>query len=506
MKSGLFLVAGLFLSAVPSAAQTSDEDVARRQLESGRAFAAQGNYTEALADFRAVAETHATTSVADDALLEIARYYFDIVGDSGQAEAAVNAILDGYSTSDAAPDAYVMAGRLAMGKGREAEYLDAALANFDRVARLFPTAPAVPRSLQLAGEAHYYAGRLDESLASLGRVTAEYPADVAAPDAYLLSGTVLLAMGDPVLAMEELQQVRNRWPGTASADDALARITLLHRLYIRAAAGAAYVPSSETVGPERVENVMAVVATAAGPIYYASERGMGIVAPADAERPPAVGQPRGAVRDAAGQMAVVDGGTVLHRAVGDALLFFAPESNGEMRPLDDIEAVAGLSNGDWLVMDGDQRNIHRFAADGTYLAPFPPGRVRRLAVSTSDTVAGIERDRRIVLLFNGAGQSAGQIALRGDTHDLRNPVDLTFDRLGHLYVLLEDEIGVFSPFPAPEGSPPGPNAGGGYRLLTVYSVPEGTAGAFDRARAFALDASGAVYLFDDRARRFLVYR
>ena len=63
------------------AAPGSDEDVARRQLESGRSFARQGNYTEALKDFRAVADTHAATSVADDALLEIARYYLDVAGD-----------------------------------------------------------------------------------------------------------------------------------------------------------------------------------------------------------------------------------------------------------------------------------------------------------------------------------------------------------------------------------------------------------------------------------------
>jgi len=31
---------------------SSDEDVARRQLESGRAFARQNNYAEALKDFR----------------------------------------------------------------------------------------------------------------------------------------------------------------------------------------------------------------------------------------------------------------------------------------------------------------------------------------------------------------------------------------------------------------------------------------------------------------------
>jgi outer membrane protein assembly factor BamD (BamD/ComL family) len=275
----LILAGACLIAIVGSAgalAQSAEETVARGRLESGRNFARQGNYEEALADFRAVAESHATTSVADDALLEIARYYFDIAGDMDQAEAAVQAIITSYPTSDSAPAAFVMAGRLAMGRGRDAEHLNAALAHFERLVTVFPTSTAVPAALALAGEAHYYAGRLDEALASLSRVTAEYPADPAAAEAYLFSGQVLLAMSDPILAMEELQQVRNRWPDLPAADAALARITLLHRLYVRGANGAAYVPVPETVGPARLENVRAVVATAAGAVYAVSERGVAI--------------------------------------------------------------------------------------------------------------------------------------------------------------------------------------------------------------------------------------
>ena len=77
-----------------------NEDVARRQLESGRSFARQGNYAEALKDFRSVADTHAATSVADDALLEIARYYLDVADDQKETAAAVDRILTKYATSD----------------------------------------------------------------------------------------------------------------------------------------------------------------------------------------------------------------------------------------------------------------------------------------------------------------------------------------------------------------------------------------------------------------------
>src|SRR6187431_413939 len=130
-------------------AQVPNEDVARRQLESGRAFARQGNYTEAMKDFRAVADTHPNSSVADDALLEIARYYIDVAGDMVAAAGAVDTIVKKYATSDSAPEAYVLAGRLALARSHQGADLDSALANFERVYRLFPSSDAVPRALAL---------------------------------------------------------------------------------------------------------------------------------------------------------------------------------------------------------------------------------------------------------------------------------------------------------------------------------------------------------------------
>ena len=147
VQAGLLILGLVAAGSVGLAQQAAaNEEVARRQLESGRAFARQGNYTEALKDFRAVAETFATTSFADDALLEIARYYLDVEGNAAQAAEAVDQILRMYSTSDSAPDAYVMSGRLALARSRQGDDLKAAIANFDRVIRLFPNSGAVARS------------------------------------------------------------------------------------------------------------------------------------------------------------------------------------------------------------------------------------------------------------------------------------------------------------------------------------------------------------------------
>lgn len=493
-------------AAAPAAQQAANEEVARRQLESGRAFARQGNYTEALKDFRAVAETHAATSVADDALLEIARYFLDVAGDSAQASAAVDSILRNYATSDSAPDAYVMGGRLALARSRQSADLDAALANFDRVIRLFPASDAVARSLQLSGETFYYAGRLDDALANLGRVTAEYPATQAAAEAYLAAGRVLVALGRPALAMEELQQVRNRWPDSEAAATALARITLLHRLYIRASAGPAYAQTQEAVGSSRLRDVRRLVRAGDGRIYWATDSNLGLIGATATDRVPVFSRLRALTVDAAGNPIAVDSAS-LKSLDGATVPILLPEPDGSAKALDKLIDVAQLSNGQWLLMDEDQRAIHRFNGDGSYVAAFAQARVTRMAVGVTDQVAAIERDRREVLVFDSAGKVSARIALRAGTFELRDPEDLAFDDFGHLYVLGREALAVFSPHPerAAGDAAAGAPVSTGYRLLTVFA-PGRQAGGFDRGTALLVDASGGALIYDGRAERILVYR
>jgi TolA-binding protein len=498
------LVVGL--SGAGSAAQTpqAGEDVARRQLESGRAFARQGNYAEAIKDFQAVAETHASTSVADDAWLELARYHFDVAHDRPRTQAAVDAILTNYATSDSAPAAYVLAGRLAMAASRQPDALTTALANFDRVSRLFPTSDAVPEALHYAGVAMLYNGQFDQAIARLGRVNAEYSTSAAAAEAYLTASLVLVAMGDPVLAMEELQQVRNRWPGSPAAATALDRLTLLHRLYVRAPAGTPYRGGTEVVGPQRLENIVGMTLAGDGRVVWATETGLGVAAPAGATRPTSVGRPRGLALQADGDIAVIEG-NVLRPSSGQSLMFAVPESGG-FKSLDRIEAAAQLSNGNWLIMDSDQRSLQRFGADTQHIAAFQSGRVERLAVTPADRIAGLDRDGREVFIFDISGLATTTVPLRTEQYDLRDARDIAFDAFGHLYVLDDDAVGVFTPY-VPAGADSANTARAlSYQLLTLFMPAESTPGRFDRARAFVVDGSGALFVYDDRAKRIQVYR
>src|SRR5688572_3164346 len=74
-------------------APTTPEELARRQYESGLEFLHGGKYTEALKDFEAVVDIYPASSVADEALLAIARYQLDVQRNPVAAQATAESLL-----------------------------------------------------------------------------------------------------------------------------------------------------------------------------------------------------------------------------------------------------------------------------------------------------------------------------------------------------------------------------------------------------------------------------
>src|SRR5687768_2471453 len=106
-----YVAAAVLLAAVTTSAQTPEE-LARRRLESGRAFLTARNYVEALKDFEAVLQSYPTTAAADDALLEIATYQLQVARDLDASDARIKHLLKVYPTSSSAAMALVLEGRV----------------------------------------------------------------------------------------------------------------------------------------------------------------------------------------------------------------------------------------------------------------------------------------------------------------------------------------------------------------------------------------------------------
>ena len=119
---------------------------------------------------------------------------------------------------------------------------------------------------------------------------------------------------------------------STAASLALSRISLLHRLYVRAKAGPAYAAAPDAIGPARLQNVLSLVLTPRQSLYFAAENSVGIALPAAGDKPPAVQKPRALALDVNGRVHLVDGAALRLFAGGDAVMLQRPRPDGPPEP------------------------------------------------------------------------------------------------------------------------------------------------------------------------------
>ena len=479
----------LISSLGDAAGQQPGDELATRRFQTGLTFAEDGRHTEALTDFEAVILLYPTSPVADNALLEISKYHLEITEDLDRAADYAGRIVDdpAYSRQDAAPEAYVVLGRAAMARGHTSDNLDSAVAQLQRGLGLWPDAPAAAQALFFIGEAHRHAGRLVQALEAYARVAAEHAGTVWASRAGLGAGVLRAVNGDPVAAMAEFQRVRDRWPDSPEAETALERTTILYRLYVRSPERA-YTTVGEPFSTRRMPRVQELVVNAAGQVFYATDSGVSATDPAAAARAPAGDRPRGLVLDRRGVVTVIVRGALTRRDT-PALQMTVPRPGREPKELREIDAAGVTTTGDWLIMDGDERAIHRFSAAGEYRGVFVPGRVKRLAVGPDDQIAVVDRNDRIRLMAEG--RELGEISRTGPSYEIDDPIDVAFDVFGHLYVVDEQRVFVF---------------GRDRQLVLRFPATDDAPGAPRNVTAFALDRFGGFVIADDDEKQIVRYQ
>ena len=444
------------------------------------AFVREGSHEQALADFAAVVQMYPASAVADNALLEIARHYLSL-GDASRARATAEQVTNnpGYSQGDAALGAYIVVGRAMMMTGERQN----ALANFQRGLRLYPNDSAVPEAMYNVATAYRGLGQSNAAFEAYQQLAAEHSHDAWAIRARLGAGNMRVFLGDPIGAMEEFQRIRDEFPERPEAIEAMARTTVLYRLYVRPA-GAMYTVSLAGSGERIRRDVVGLVTDAAGNLVFATDRGVGSFTAG--LRVAAVGRPRGLAIDHAGNVAVLDRGRILP-ADGPPIALAVPQ-RGVQRQLDEVDAAVALSNGEWLVADRDHEAVLRFR-NHAYLGVYADVRTERLAVDAEDRVALLDNDERVFVYADARRVAA--LPMRTSAYRIDNPVDVAFDALGHLYVLDREEIYVFDR---------------DYRLLRVFPGGSSATVPFDRATALAVDSYGRLFVADRRDDRIYVLR
>jgi TolA-binding protein len=480
----------LALVALPLSAsgQETPDDQARRLLEDGRAYRAQGKPKQALDNFEIVVSSFPTSDSVGYALLEIGRYRMEVDADPERARASFEQVTKQYARSDAAPGGYYYLGLLALSRATSAAEIDDALANFTRVATLYPRSEWVPRALAASARAHRRAGRYAEAADLNRRVSLEFPASDAAAEAQFEIGQALALSGQPRVAMEEFQQVRNRFPQSPWAQPALERTTALYRLFGGDKPAFAFEPAFALAGGDILKDVRALAVAPGGTLWVASEKSRSAV-PFDASgKPgPSIGSedPRALSITPAGEVVLAGRGGVRFGPKDVRGFTTPPEKAGAVaKPVEKVLAAAVTTGGFILVSDEDREAILRYDAKGQYLGTFPDSarrKVSRMLVDGEGAIVTLDRDEKAVRVWHETGRAVAAIT------SLKRPSDVAVDAFRNLYVA-DEELGVlvFSP----QGQP----------IATIGS-PE-----LRRAKAIALDATGAVLVYDERSERVLRYR
>lgn len=472
-------------------AQESAEEQAQRLLENGRSYREQGKLKQALENFNIIITSFSTTDAVGQALLEIGRYRMEVDGDDAGAREAFEQVSRDHAQSDAAPGAYHYLGLLALGKATTPAQLDDALAQFTRVATLYPRSDWVPRSLQASAMVHRRAGRFEDSVALNRRVALEYPASDAAPRAQFEAGHALALLGQPRLAMEEFQGVRNRFPESPWAATALERTTALYRLYGADKPALAMDSSFSLSGGNVMKDVRALLMAPGNRLWVASQKTKGAVVFDSGTMGTSLSaqNPRTLSLTSRGEV-VFAAKTAVRIGQRDVRTFRLPPEKAGAQPktLDKIRAAAVTPGNSVVVSDEKDNQLYRFDAAGALKGSFIPRdkakrEVTRIIIDGEGAILLLDSKQKMVLVCDEAGRTIRTVGPGG----LRKPSDIAIDTVGNIYVADEEEgVVVFNP----QGE-----------LFFKLKGAE-----LKKATAIALEDSGAVLVYDDGSERILRYR
>jgi hypothetical protein len=389
---------------------------------------------------------------------------------------------------------WVMKGRILLAQTRQAQQMTTALSNFGSVGTIYPKSEPVPMAGYYAGETLRLTGASKAAIERLRSVISDYPTSPWAARALVATAISQVADGQHIAAMETLQRVRHRFVGSEEAKTALDLNSQLYRLYLRPAAQLpAYEFSERSIprGAVKLEDVTSLTIDAAGDVFAAAgNRLLGFDTQGTPRAAPTTGvtAPRALFLDRDGAVVAVQKGALVRE--GTAIPLRLPKPDGTPRILEDVSGGAAWSTGEYIV--ADPSGILKFSRDGTPLGPLSPIRADALAINALDDVAALDHDGSIVIV-NREGKTVRTLAKKSTTYELKRATDLTFDALGHLFVLDrgQSSVLVFSPNGV---------------LVTTFTIPDKVAGAFRKAVALAVDRAGRLYIYDDNAKRILVYQ
>ena len=488
----LLAAATVLIAGSRVAAQPRPDDQARRLLEDGRSDLANGRARQGLDALQTIVTGFPNSAYADDALLEIGRYAEEVEKNPTKAREVYDQIAKRYPQSDAAPGAYLQMGRIAFTTAASQGAFDDALANFQRVIRLYPESPFVPNALVASASVFRRAGRFDSAIDAARRAVLDHPASEIAPEAQYELALSLVMAGDIPGGIEEFQRVRSAYPASPAATRALNATTALFRLHGGDRPVFLKDPGFSLVAGDVLKDVRALAVTPSGVTWIASNKTRSAVSYDPSFKMGSTlssEDPQTLTLSPAGDL-VFASKLAVKTGSGGVFSFSIPsEKPGEMEVIDRIGAATVLVSGDMLVSDLKRKRVLRFKG-GTFASVFPDRSEReviKMLTTPRGDVAMLRKDDKSLEIVDEGGRVTSRIGPRGAGFEWKKPVDVAIDAFSNLYVADEDQgIFVFSPKGA---------------LLTTFGATD-----VKKSRAVAIDLTGAALVYDDRTEAIVRFK
>jgi streptogramin lyase len=173
-----------------------------------------------------------------------------------------------------------------------------------------------------------------------------------------------------------------------------------------------------------------------------------------------------------------------------------PDEKKGPKPLEKIRAATRDRFGDVYVYDESQRKVLRFDPNGNVKGPFPDSTPREallLEVDSSGNIMILNKKDRSVEVFTPDGVRVARLQKRGAKWDLKKPVDVAVGGAGYIYLLDQDsgQVVVFDP---------------SYQFVALLSPSNLGGGALGKPTTLDVDGTGALYVYDDKAKTLIRFK
>mgnify|MGYP005839054809 CR=1 FL=1 len=187
----------------------SQEDLGKKYYESAMAYLETGNYNQAEEDFEAIIKSLPDSAYADDALLELGKYYLEKENNKEQAEKYFTLLKEKYVKTENGPAGYYYLGRANLILGATIEDFENAYSNFERILVLFPKSKWVQQALHDAAIVKHYLGNDLMAISLLNQAVEKFPKTPYTDLSKLELGLCYLNLDKANLGLYYIQQVIN---------------------------------------------------------------------------------------------------------------------------------------------------------------------------------------------------------------------------------------------------------------------------------------------------------